>query len=90
MYKYEKIGEAIVGYLDQCKNEGADAITISALEVEHKFDVSALCGAEKSKRYPMICQAMEYVHSKKYNGEIHAGPNPSSTFTITYYLRGPK
>ena len=85
MYKYQIIANEISQYFDSCRKQGVDSITISALDIEHRFEVSKRCGAKSSSRYPLICQAMHNI--PHYDGYIHDGPNPSSTFTVTYNLK---
>lgn len=85
MYKYEIIAKEICEYLDACKRRGMNSVTISARDIEHGFSVSARCGAKAGSRYPLICQAMHRV--PHYRGIAHEGPDPSSTFTMTFDLR---
>lgn len=86
MYKYEKLAGMICKYFDDCRNNGKEEITISALDIEKLFDVSLSCGAAKrNSRFPLICQAMHNV--PHYDGTPHEGPDPSSTFTVTYSLK---
>lgn len=85
MYKYEVLAKEIRDYLDRCRGQGMERVTLCARDVEHAFHVSERCGAKKGTRYPLICQAMHNVPN--YGGTIHPGPDPSSTFTITYDLR---
>ena len=85
MYKYEVVANEISKYFDQCRAQGMDSITISALDIEHRFNVSQCCGAKTRSRYPLICQAMHNV--PHYDGRAHDGPDPSSSFTATYNLK---
>ena len=85
MYKNEIIAKEISDYLDKCKSQGMENVTITARQVEHNFSVSRRCGAKTGTRYPLICQAMHKV--SRYKGVAHDGPDPSSTFTMTYDLR---
>lgn len=85
MYKYQILANEISQYFDKCRKQGMDSITISALDIEHQFEVSKRCGAKRSSRYPLICQAMHCI--PHYVGCAHDGPNPSSTFTVTYNLK---
>ena len=85
MYKYQILAKEISQHLDRCRSQGIESLTLSALQIEHQFEVSKRCGAKPSSRYPLICQAMHNV--PHYLGAPHDGPNPSSTFTMTYNLR---
>lgn len=85
MYKYEILARELENYLDSCRQQGMEVVTLCARDIEHNFHVSERCGAKKNSRYPLICQAMHYV--RIYPGTIHPGPDPSSTFTITYQLK---
>ena len=85
MYKYEIIAKEITAYLDQHKNQGAESLTITAKQVEENFCVSQRFGAKQGTRYPLIGQAVHNV--SRYRSVVHDGSDPSSTFTMTYYLR---
>ena len=85
MYKYQILAKEISEYFDECRKRGMTGITVCARDIEHDFHVSQRCGALKPSRYPLICQAMHAV--PHYDAKmIHDGPDPSSTFTVTYDL----
>lgn len=85
MYKYQIVANEISKYFDECRARGMESITISALNIEHMFEVSKGCGAKNGTRYPLVCQAMHNV--PHYSESAHDGPDPSSTFTMTYNLK---
>ena len=86
MYKYEIIAKEIRDYLDTCKQQGKETVTLTARDVEHILNVSVRCGAKPGTRYPLVCQAMKHVPHYKF--VVHDGfPEQSSTVTITYHLK---